>query len=534
MKLNKIYIIGVSKCFNANITLEQSILKISHINSIFARKEDEHLLKKVRRENNIIKSSQIFYGSKIHFILDYITENISKKNILVLADGDPNFFGIAGTIFNNIDEKFKKYIEIIPAASYMQKGFASLRMSMSDSEIISLHGRSIANLFKALYTFKNIGIYTDKINNPHQIYKILLEKGFSGFYKFHVLSELCSRNEKILSLNIKIEQNPNKLTIQKALEEFDDTKNIVILERSFNKKNSIIKNVNNMGVVNYDNCNNSRMAKNSAGNNAMYTDFHDFHNDAGIVDIGDNVNAIVNASVNISANLNADASANLSADVGDDVNLNANVNANLNADVGANILGINDDDFIHGKGEPTKKEIRAAVLSMLELKRNSVMIDAGCGSGSVSIEAAAVAAEGMIYAIDKDKIKINNLLKNIKKFKRPNIETILGNMPAIFNNLKDKFIAEHIQSDCIFIGGGGLFIYDIIQSSFEMLKIGGIIVVNCVMLDTLNKVMSYIENNKSKMRYELISLNISRLESISYSSYFKALNQVYLIKIIKN
>ncbi len=511
MKLNKIYIIGVSECFSANILLEQSILKISHIDSIFARKEDEHILKKIKHENNIIKSSQIFYGSKIRFILDYITENITKKNVLVLADGDPNFFGIAGTIFNNADEKFRRYIEIFPTASYMQKGFASIGISMSDSEIISLHGRNLSNLFKALYTSKNIGIYTDKINNPLQIYKILMEKGFGGYYKFHVLSELCSKNEKILSLNIKTEQNSNKINIQKALEEFEDTKNIVILEHVINKKNNVSENCDKGGAVHCDN--NSLTANNSAGNNVIHTGFH---TDAGI-------------STDANANINADAAADADANV----NVNVSANANVNANVSVNILGINDDDFIHGKGEPTKKEIRAAALSMLELKRNSVMIDAGCGSGSVSIEAAAVASEGMIYSIDKNKIKINNLLKNIKKFKRPNIEAILGDMPAIFNHLKDKFAAEHIQPDSIFVGGGGVSIEDIIQSSFEMLKSGGIIVVNCVMIDTLNKVMSYIENNKSKIRYEIISLNISRLESISYSSYFKALNQVYLIKIIR-
>ncbi|RZD16069.1 MAG: precorrin-6Y C5,15-methyltransferase (decarboxylating) subunit CbiT [Candidatus Acididesulfobacter guangdongensis] len=522
MKLNKIYIIGVSKCFSANISLEQSILKISHIDSIFARKEDEYILKKIKHEHNIIKSSQIFYGSKIQFILDYITENITKKNILVLADGDPNFFGIAGTIFNNTDEKFRRYIEIFPAASYMQKGFASIGISMSDSEIISLHGRNVSNLFKALYTSKNIGIYTDKINNPFQIYKILMEKGFSGYYKFHVLSELCSKNEKTLSLNIKTEQNSNKINIQKALEEFEDTKNIVILEHVINKKNNVGENCNNGGADSCGNCNNkSRTANNNTGNNIIHTGFH---TDA-------DISTDANDSINGGAAAVADAGVKIIADA--DVNANANVNANVNVNVSVNILGINDDDFIHGKGEPTKKEIRAAALSMLELKRNSVVLDAGCGSGSVSIEAAAVASEGMIYSIDKNKIKINNLLKNIKKFKRPNIEAMLGDMPAIFNYLKDKFAAEHIQPDSIFVGGGGISIDDIIQTSFEMLKSGGIIVVNCVMIDTLNKVMSYIENNKSKIRYEIISLNISRLESISYSSYFKALNQVYLIKIIR-
>lgn len=448
MKLNKIYIIGISKCYGANINLEQSILKVAHVDSIFARKEDEPALKEIKNKNNIIKSSQIFYGSKIKFILDYINENIAKKNILILANGDPNFFGIAGTIFNNVEEKLKKYIEVIPTINYMQKGFASLKISMTDSEIISLHGRNASNLHKALYTFKNIGLYTDEINNPYSIYQILFDKGFGSYYKFHILSNLCLKNEKILSLNIKSDKNLENPNIKKILEEFNHTNNIVILER--------IININNYN--NYDN--------------------------------------------------------------------------NIEYD---NVLGINDDDFIHGKGEPTKKEIRAVALSMLELKRNSIMIDAGCGSGSVSIEAAAIAECGMIYSIDKNKIKINNLLKNIKKFKRPNIEPILGEMPLIFNVLKDKMTYYGFTSpDSIFIGGGGSSISEILAASLELLKENGVVVVNCVMIDTLNRVMSFIENNKNKIKYEIISLNISRLESISYSSYFKALNQVYLIKIIKN
>ncbi len=447
MKLNKIYIIGISKCYGASINLEQSILKVAHIDSIFARKEDEPVLKEIKNKNNIIKSSQIFYGSKIKFILDYINENIVKKNILILANGDPNFFGIAGAIFNNTEEKLKKYIEVIPTVSYMQKGFASLKISMSDSEIISLHGRNVSNLFKALYTFKNIGLYTDEINNPYSIFKILVDKGFGSYYKFYVLSNLCLKNEKILSLNIKLDKNLENSNIKKILEEFNHTKNIVILERILNSNN-------------YNNYDNNKEC--------------------------------------------------------------------------ANVLGINDDNFIHGNGEPTKKEIRAVALSMLELKKNSIMIDAGCGSGSVSIEAAAIAVGGMIYSIDKNKVKINNLLKNIKKFKRPNIEPIIGDMPAIFNNLKDKFTEEHIKPDSIFIGGGGLSVGNIIDNSFNMLKNSGVIVVNCVTIDTLNKAMSFIENNKFKIKYEIISLNVSRLESISYSSYFKALNQIYMIKIIKN
>ena len=65
----------------------------------------------------------------------------------------------------------------------------------------------------------------------------------------------------------------------------------------------------------------------------------------------------------------------------------------------------------------------------MDLRADSVIIDAGCGSGSVSIEASAIAHKGVVYSIDKNEFKIENLKNNIKRFGRHNIEPILGELP---------------------------------------------------------------------------------------------------------
>lgn len=454
----KVYIVGVSPCFletGKKEVLELFADKKNRIDAVFARKEDLSLLSWVRDqiaalnksivfENNgniaHLNNASIFYDCKVKFIIDYIKGNLGKKNILILANGDPNFFGIGATILGELKENEKKFVEIYPAVSFMQAGFSKLKLSMSDALIISLHGRDLKNIYDALCSQKRrIGIYTDDVNTPYKIYTLLKEKGFLEEFEFYVLTDLCSKNEKIY-----------KSFTKEILDDISSKKNIVIL--------------------------NSKSKKEA----------------------------------------------------------NSNFKDELNNYV-LRVLGIDDDKFIHTAGEPTKKEIRSVSLSFLGLKADSIIIDAGCGSGSISIEAAALAHKGMVYAIDKNELKIENLKKNMKKFGRPNIEPILGELPEAI-----KALEKTGQIDSIFIGGGSKDLNNILSESLCSLKDKGVVVINIVTINSLNNVLSFIkdyglkQNNDSEIKYEIISVNVSRLKSIKEDSYFQALNQVYIVKIEKS
>ena len=232
-----------------------------------------------------------------------------------------------------------------------------------------------------------------------------------------------------------------------------------------------------------------------------------------------------------------------------DQNRNQNQNQNQNRN---HILGIEDEKYFHLAGEPTKKEIRAISISLMGLKKDSVIIDAGCGSGSISIEVSAIADGGIVYAIDRNAAKIENLKKNIEKFQRPNIIPILGELPQIFTMFKEKagaFANKENESgnnvdnanlllpDVIFIGGGSKYLEDILTESFHILKNEGVIVVNSILLSSFNNVMSFVNKfnplGKVKMKYEVIAVNISRLKTIRSDSYFHSLNQIYITKIVK-
>ncbi len=81
-------------------------------------------------------------------------------------------------------------------------------------------------------------------------------------------------------------------------------------------------------------------------------------------------------------------------------------------------IGIDDDRFYQrkpDKGLITKKEVRVLCLNELQIKEDSVVWDIGTCTGSVAIEAAKIAREGQVYAIEKNEGDLENCLHESTK-----------------------------------------------------------------------------------------------------------------------
>jgi precorrin-6Y C5,15-methyltransferase (decarboxylating) len=73
--------------------------------------------------------------------------------------------------------------------------------------------------------------------------------------------------------------------------------------------------------------------------------------------------------------------------------------------VGRRLFGNPDDAFLQSKpqlGLLTPAEVRAMALAQLDIAPSSTVWDVGAGSGSVSIEAAQMASDGSVYAVEMD------------------------------------------------------------------------------------------------------------------------------------
>ncbi len=188
--------------------------------------------------------------------------------------------------------------------------------------------------------------------------------------------------------------------------------------------------------------------------------------------------------------------------------------------------GIPDENFERVDKVPiTKEEVRTIQISKARLKQGQTVYDIGCGSGSISVEAALqVESSGKILAIDFDEKAIELTKKNAEKFQISNITTIFG-------NAKEK-ILELEQADVIFIGGTGGDTQKIVELSQEKLKSGGRIVIGTILIETLSAVLQILEKLQFK-EVDITQVTISKSRKTTTGTMMLARNPVTIISATK-
>ena len=191
-----------------------------------------------------------------------------------------------------------------------------------------------------------------------------------------------------------------------------------------------------------------------------------------------------------------------------------------------NTPGIPDELFERVEDVPiTKEEIRAVQISKARLSEGQTVYDIGCGSGSISIEAALqIKSSGKVYSVDFDPKAIELTKKNLDKFKVSNVKVILG-------NAMEK-ISELPTADAIFIGGTGGDTQDILKLCEEKLKSGGRIVIGTILLETMVAVLNMIEKLKFTA-VDITQITVSKSRKTSTGTMMLARNPVTVISATK-
>lgn len=113
---------------------------------------------------------------------------LSNNYIVVLASGDPLFFGLGRLLLT----KFKpEQIQFYPHLTSVQLAFNALKIPWQDSALVSVHGRSTDNLIKLFKQGKSkIAVLTDGNNNPAAIARLLLALELPVDYSFYICENL--------------------------------------------------------------------------------------------------------------------------------------------------------------------------------------------------------------------------------------------------------------------------------------------------------------------------------------------------------
>ena len=147
--------------------------------------------------------------------------------------------------------------------------------------------------------------------------------------------------------------------------------------------------------------------------------------------------------------------------------------------------GLDDDLFLRGKVPMTKSEVRSISLSKLRLHKDAGVWDVGAGTGSVSIEAASLAKDGVVYAIEKKDEAIDLLEQNKRKFGTDNLEIIKGLAPEALEGLPAPTHA--------FIGGSSGNLKEILEVLLEQ-NPRVRVVINAIALETVAEAMQCLKS----------------------------------------
>ncbi len=182
--------------------------------------------------------------------------------------------------------------------------------------------------------------------------------------------------------------------------------------------------------------------------------------------------------------------------------------------------GIPDEEFIQGRTPLTREEVRVLILSKTRLKRDHIIYDIGAGTGSISVEAALLALQGKVYAVEKDPEALSLLYKNKEKFGVNNLIIIEGNAPEAMEELP--------PADRIIIGGSGGRLENILELTAEKLKENDIVTVSAVTLDTLASAQVLLGQQPWKELYT-VQAAVTRIVKTAGYKMLRALNPIFVM-----
>lgn len=203
--------------------------------------------------------------------------------------------------------------------------------------------------------------------------------------------------------------------------------------------------------------------------------------------------------------------------------LNCMIISNPDADKSIG-FGLSDEVFARDKVPITKSEVRAIIMSKLDIHPDSICYDIGAGSGSVTIEMSRLAYEGKVYAIEKNPLAVELIKKNIHNFCAENIELIHAKAPDGLDNILD--------ADKIFIGGSGGELISMMEMIFTSKK-NPTIVISAITMETIAQITDIVKLARQKgYDTEITAVNVSKSKEIGPYNMLTAQNMVF-IGIIK-
>lgn len=146
-----------------------------------------------------VPAERVKIGAKVDEVLSAVAGRRWTSRIVVLATGDPNYFGITRALLRHVPAEA---LEIVPNVSALQWAFAKAREPWDDAAFLTVHGRPIAGLAGAVRGQHKVCLFTDEHNTPAAVARALLAAGL-GDYRAILCEDLGGPAERVSRLTLE-------------------------------------------------------------------------------------------------------------------------------------------------------------------------------------------------------------------------------------------------------------------------------------------------------------------------------------------
>jgi len=344
-----------------------------------------------------------------------------EKRIVVLAVGDPLFYGVARYL---CDKLGKERFEVVPHVSSMQLAFARVKESWEEAFLTNLASHDLESVLEQIRIAEKVGLFTSDQHTPAAVARALLDQQID-YFTAYVCENLGAPDERVTRGELA----------EIVTGEFAPL-NVMILVRK------------------------------------------------------------------------------------------PHVPDRPSEAIGRRLFGNPDEVFLQSKpkrGLLTPAELRAVALAELDLGPSSVVWDIGAGSGSVAVEAAQIASQGTVYAIEMDPEDHQLIIQNAKRFGVANLTPVLGRAPEAWNDLPDP--------DAVFVGGSGRGISRLVEAAYQRLRVGGRLVATMGSIDNLAETHRMLHACCSQVKVWMIG--VARGQYQMERIRFQSLNPTFLVAVVK-
>jgi len=119
--------------------------------------------------------------------------NLGKKRMVVMAGGDPLFYGVARYLCDRLG---KERFEVIPHVSSMQLAFARVKESWEEAYLTNLATHALDSVLDRIRTAEIVGLFPSEEEGPATIAHQLLARGLDYFRAF-VCENLGGPDERV-------------------------------------------------------------------------------------------------------------------------------------------------------------------------------------------------------------------------------------------------------------------------------------------------------------------------------------------------